>query len=154
MMRRSTEYIVVHCSATRSNQHVGVDEIRQWHKNRGWDDIGYHVVIRRDGVIEFGRHLDLVGAHVKSHNFHSVGVCMVGGADQDGRGENNFTAEQFNSLKSALVFLSRAYPGAKIVGHRDLSPDLDGDGVVEQHEWMKDCPSFDVQEWMGTWVSQ
>lgn len=150
-MRRETKYIVVHCSATRSNQDIGADEIRQWHLNNGWRDIGYHVVIRRNGKIEFGRHPDEAGAHVKSHNFQSIGICMVGGADHEGRGENNFTAEQFLSLKAALVMMSRAYPGASVVGHRDLSPDLDGDGVIEKHEWMKECPSFDVKKWMDSW---
>ena len=150
-MRRQTKYIVVHCSATRSNQDIGADEIRQWHLNNGWDDIGYHAVIRRDGRIEFGRHFDEPGAHVKSHNFQSVGVCMVGGVDHEGKAENNFTAQQFVSLKGILVVLRRAYTGAVVVGHRDLSPDLDGDGVIEEHEWMKECPSFDIMEWLKSW---
>jgi len=40
------------------------------------------------------------------------------------------------------------YPGAEIVGHRDLSPDLDGDGEVEPDEWIKLCPQFDVKKFV------
>ncbi len=148
-MRRRTDYIVVHCSATPPDSDIGADEIDQWHRDRGWDGIGYHAVIRRDGEVEFGRHFDEAGAHVQGHNFRSVGVCMVGGIDDDGEAENNFTEEQFESLRDTVVFLKRAYPHARILGHRDLSPDLDGDGVIEEHEWVKDCPSFDVEDWLA-----
>ena len=147
-MRRRTDYIVVHCSATQPDSDIGVDEIRDWHVNQNkWGDVGYHAVIRRDGEIEFGRHFDEAGAHVKGQNFRSVGVCLVGGVDADGNPENNFTQNQFESLTILLDMLERAYPLAKILGHRDLSPDLDGDGVVEKHEWRKDCPCFDVVTW-------
>ena len=147
-MRHRTDYIVVHCSATRATSDIGVDEIRDWHVHKnGWRDIGYHAVIRRDGEIEWGRHFDEEGAHVAGQNYRSVGVCLVGGIDFDGSPENNFTDEQFKSLTVLLEVLQRAYPSASILGHRDLSPDLDGDGVVEKHEWVKDCPCFDVREW-------
>ena len=148
-MRRLTKYIVVHCSATGPTSDIGVDEIRDWHVNKnGWSDIGYHAVIRRSGQIEYGRHFDEPGAHVKGQNYQSVGVCMVGGVDANNKPENNFTAPQFASLKILLAMLRRSYPNAAILGHRDLSPDLDGDGIVEKHEWLKDCPCFDVQAWL------
>lgn len=146
--RRLTKYIVVHCSATRPSSDIGADEIDQWHRARGWNGIGYHAVIRRSGLIEFGRHFDAAGAHVAGHNFQSVGVCLVGGVGADGRAVDNFTAEQRDSLRLVLRMLERAYPGAEVLGHRDLSPDLDGDGLIERHEWAKDCPSFDVREWL------
>ena len=150
-MRRKTDYIVVHCSATPSTSDIGVDEIDDWHKQRGWSGIGYHAVIRRDGEIEFGRHFDEVGAHVKGQNYRSVGVCMVGGVDTQGDAEDNFTEEQYESLVAILVTLERAYPFAEILGHRDLSPDLDGDGIIEEHEWLKDCPCFDVRKWRNSY---
>jgi N-acetyl-anhydromuramyl-L-alanine amidase AmpD len=130
-MRRRTDFIVVHCSATPPESDIGVDEIRDWHVNQnGWSDIGYHAVIRRDGEIEFGRHFDLAGAHVSGQNYRSIGVCMVGGVDHRGNPENNFTQDQFESLTILLDMLERAYPMAKTLGHRDLSPDLDGDGII------------------------
>jgi len=146
--RRKTRYIVIHCSATRAGSDIGADEIRDWHVNdNGWSDIGYHAVIRRDGEIEFGRPFDAVGSHVKGHNYQSVGVCMVGGLDDDGKPEDNFTPAQLKSLVAIVATLEFAYPGAEVLGHRDLSPDIDGDGLVEKEEWLKDCPCFDVKLW-------
>ena len=151
-MRRRTDFIVVHCSATPPGSDIGADEIDDWHRRRDppFKMIGYHAVIRRDGQIEFGRHFDEAGAHVKGQNYRSVGICMVGGIDERGAAENNFNDEQFDSLTTVIAMLQRAYPDAEVVGHRDLSPDLDGDGVIEEHEWVKECPSFDVAEWMKT----
>ena len=147
-MRRRTEYIVVHCSATPPSSDIGADEIDSWHKNRGWSGIGYHAVIRRSGEVEFGRPFDEVGAHVKGWNTRSVGVCLVGGVTEStGEAEDNFTQAQYESLMAMVAMLERAYPEAELVGHRDLSPDLDGDGIVEKHEWLKECPSFDVKAW-------
>lgn len=149
IVRRRTDYIVVHCSATPPSSDIGVDEIREWHKRNGWSDIGYHAVIRRDGEIEFGRPFDAIGAHVQGQNARSVGVCLVGGVNAAGKSENNFTEEQFESLVAIVEMLKRAYPLADVLGHRDLSPDLDGDGIIEKHEWLKDCPCFDVREFFA-----
>ena len=146
-MRRRTDYIVIHCSATPPSSDIGADEIDDWHKQRGWSGIGYHAVIRRDGQIEFGRHFDEVGAHVKGQNYRSVGVCLVGGVNENGEAKDNFTTEQLKSLTALVATLERAYPDAEVLGHRDLSPDLDGDGVIEENEWIKECPCFDVRGW-------
>lgn len=147
-MRRRDDFIVIHCSATGPTSDIGADEIDQWHKAKGWSGIGYHAVIRRDGEIEFGRHFDEVGAHVQGQNARSVGICMVGGVDAEGNAENNFTEDQFESLDLLVAMLRRAYPTAEVLGHRDLSPDLDGDGIIEKNEWLKECPSFSVKEWL------
>ncbi len=148
-MRRKTRYIVVHCSASGPDSDIGVDEIRDWHINRnGWRDIGYHAVIRRDGQIEFGLHFDEAGAHVKGQNYQSVGVCLVGGLDLTGKASNNFTAVQLESLRWLIAVLARAYPGAEVLGHRDLYPDLNGDGIVDRDDWLKECPCFDVRAWL------
>lgn len=133
--RTSTEYIVVHCAATKATMDIGVREIRQWHVQKGWLDIGYHFVIRRNGTVENGRPHDVVGSHVKDYNSRSLGICLAGGIDAKGNPENNFTPEQFNSLKLLLLAQKRTYPGAKIVGHRDLNSG-------------KACPSFDVGPWL------
>lgn len=148
LMRRRTDYIVIHCSATGPNSDIGVDEITEWHKRRNFRTIGYQQVIRRDGQIEFGRHFDESGAHVKGHNFRSVGVCLVGGLDESGTPTDNFTPAQFAALSASVRFLRRAYPNAVVLGHRDLSPDINGDGVVTSDEWLKECPCFDVRQWM------
>ncbi len=136
--RDKTDYIVVHCSATGDNQDIVAAEIDKWHRSKGWQCIGYHYVIRRDGKIEEGRDRDVVGAHVSGWNAVSVGICMVGGVDADNinKAENNFTEEQFDSLHELLLELQLYYPGAKIQGHRDFP------------QVAKACPSFDVAAWL------
>ncbi|WP_020409825.1 N-acetylmuramoyl-L-alanine amidase [Hahella ganghwensis] len=136
MRRAETGYIVVHCSATKADQKVTVDDIRRWHVDeRKWSDIGYNWVIERDGGIEQGRNMHGQGAHAFGYNDKSVGICLVGGLDEDGQPEDNFTSEQFESLRKLIDFQLHVYPGAKVLGHRDLP------GVH------KDCPCFDVRAW-------
>ena len=163
MQRSKTELIVLHTSATPPSWDIGAAEIRNLHmapktehirwgvyiiRGKGWSDIGYHLVIRRDGLIEFGRAANAVGAHVLGYNRISFGIVMVGGVDEQGKSENNYTEAQWKSVDHAVHFSHYAFPDAKILGHRDLSPDLDGDGKIEQHEWTKDCPCFDAR---GRW---
>lgn len=136
--RKATDWIVVHCSATPEHMDVGVKEIRQWHRQRGFVDIGYHYVIRRDGTVETGRPEDTVGAHVEGYNTASIGVCLVGGVDAKGKAANNFTVAQFTALLEILTRLQEKYNNPKIQGHRDFP------GV------RKDCPSFDVKTWLAT----
>lgn len=144
---RHINLIVVHCSATNPHQDIGVNEIDQWHRDRGWRGCGYHAVIRRNGTLEHGRDITDVGAHAYGYNKHSIGVCVVGGVDINGQAANNFTREQLHTLRGYLDALSSIFKEAEIKGHRDLSPDVDGDGVIESWEWQKQCPSFDVTEW-------
>jgi len=146
---KDVEYLVVHCSATKPNQDIGEAEIRQWHINKGWDDIGYHVIIRLDGTREFGRALDVRGAHVKGYNSISLGICMVGGVDAAGNPADTFSDAQKRSLLTTLDALHLLFPRAKVCGHRDFSPDQDRNGIIEEWEWMKACPSFSVQDWLS-----
>lgn len=148
--RQWTSYIVIHCSATSPTHDVGVSDIRSWHLRRGWSDVGYHYVIRRDGRVEPGRAPDRIGAHVSGHNHHSVSVCLVGGVDSKGRPANNYTDEQWESLEQVVNQLAQHYPYAEVVGHRDLSPDRNRNGTVEPSEWVKACPCFDVRQWWAT----
>lgn len=136
-MARKIEYIVVHCSATKPGQNIGVDAIREWHVNgNGWADVGYHWVIRRDGTIEDGRPEDKVGAHVYGFNRNSLGICMVGGIKgPDGVPTANFTRAQWGALDGLVQELKWKYKDAEVLGHRDF-PGVD-----------KDCPCFDVRDW-------
>jgi len=77
--RKVTKEIIIHCSATPEGRDYTVEDIRRWHLNRGFKDIGYHFVIYRDGSIHVGRAKDLVGAHCEGHNAISIGVCYIGG---------------------------------------------------------------------------
>ena len=116
---------------------------------RGWRDIGYHFVIRRDGTIESGRPLERTGAHVKGHNKDSIGICMEGGLNDKGKPKNNFIDKQFNSLKLLIDGFKFQFNIniENIKGHRDYSPDKNKDGVITKNEWLKECPCFDVQRW-------
>lgn len=145
---RTIDTLVVHCSATPAGLDIGAQEIDRMHRQRGFVKIGYHYVVRLDGEIEVGRALDEVGAHVQGHNSRSIGICLIGGLDHARKPANTFTPEQFDALAGLLVHLLANFKGARVLGHRDLSPDKDKDGVVERHEWVKDCPCFDVREWM------
>ncbi len=133
--RNSTQYIVVHCSATKPKMDIGAKEIRQWHLDKGWSDIGYAAVIRRDGTLEQGRDKDSVGAHVAGYNSISVGICLVGGIDEAGHSEDNFTQKQFDTLEKVIREYKKIWPKALVRGHRDF-PNVS-----------KDCPCFDVQKW-------
>lgn len=148
---RVIKKLVVHCSATPATSDIGRREIDRWHRARGFLRIGYHYVIRRDGSVEEGRPEADPGAHVEGHNKDSIGICMVGGVAADGKkGEDNFTPAQYTSLHAVLRGLHGRYPQAAVMGHRDLSPDRNGDGRITRNEWMKECPSFDVGEWLKT----
>lgn len=134
--RKETYAIFVHCSATKPSQDIGMREIRQWHKEKGWLDIGYHFVIRRDGTVEAGRDQKAIGSHVANYNADSVGVCLVGGIDDKGKFSANFTPVQMSALRSLLVSLQAEYPKAVLRAHHDVAP--------------KACPSFDLVRWWMT----
>ena len=144
---------VVHCSATRhSSDHLDREYIRYIHvEKNGWRDIGYHFIITRDGTIQRGRPLSWVGAHVRGHNLNSVATCLMGGLDDELKateGIEFFTDEQAESLLLLNRGLMNSYPIERVCGHRDLSPDVNGDGIITPDEWMKRCPTFDAAEFV------
>jgi len=130
---RGIDKIILHCSATKPDHDIGADEIRRWHKARGWSDIGYHYVIRRDGSLEPGRDEARVGAHTQGYNQGSIGVCVVGGTSLAGDPLYNFTAGQMVRLKALVRELMARFPEARIHGHNEFAD--------------KACPTFDVQVW-------
>jgi N-acetyl-anhydromuramyl-L-alanine amidase AmpD len=135
--RNRTSFIAIHCSATDADTDIGVIEIRQWHRARGWIDTGYHFVIRRDGTLEIGRPEHVIGAGVEGHNAETIHVCLVGGVDRNGKNGkpvDNFTPAQWATLESLVKRLAAKYD-ADVQGHRDFP------GV------RKACPSFDAKAW-------
>jgi N-acetylmuramoyl-L-alanine amidase len=106
-------------------------------RGKGWSDIGYHWVIRRDGTIEPGRKESSLGAHVAGENYGNIGICLVGGVNAKGTPINNFTVEQMASLRWLLIEVIGRWGihESEIKGHRDHP------GVT------KACPCFDVREW-------
>ncbi len=147
---RKINLIVVHCSATKEGVPVTVADITKWHKQRGFATIGYHYVVYADGTVHEGRPESQVGAHVSGYNSNSIGICYVGGLDKNGKSKDTRTLAQKDALVLLLAKLKRKYPLAKICGHRDLSPDQNKNGKIEQWEWLKDCPCFNaIEEYKG-----
>ena len=128
---RMINEIIIHCSATPEGRHVTVDDIRRWHKQRGWRDIGYHYAIYIDGSIHCGRPVAQPGAHCKRHNAHSIGICYIGGLDRNGRPKDTRTSAQKASLQSLITRLKLLFPSASIHGHNEFA--------------RKACPCFNVQ---------
>lgn len=141
---RKIKYIVLHCSATKEGQPVSVRDIDRWHRQRGFRKIGYHYVILLDGTIRKGRDISEIGAHVAGSNANSIGICYIGGLDAAGQPKDTRTEEQKAALFFLLQQLREQYPKAVICGHRDFSPDRNGNGIIEPWEWMKACPCFDA----------
>ena len=99
---------------------------------QGGQCLGYHYVIPTDGTIEAGRPPKMIGAHCKSHNSHSIGICYIGGLDADGKTPKDTRTEaQKVALRKLIEHLHQRYPKALIVGHHDLNP-------------QKTCPCFNV----------
>ena len=141
---RSIDEIIIHCSATPADMDIGAAEIKHLHTSpqtypikwgrykthgRGWSDIGYHLVIRRNGEVENGRPLEKRGAHARGHNSHSIGIVVVGE-------DNNFEEVQWNTLKYVVGQYLESYPDARIKGHYQVD-------TKKPY-----CPGFDVPEWV------
>ena len=144
-LRNATDHIIVHCSATYPGKDIGATEIRELHAGpkdqivmwndvplycKGWDDIGYHYVIRRSGALEKGRPLDTMGAHVRGWNAKSIGICLIGG----GNGGFDYTRHQMDTLQMLIHRLLNKYPGASVRGHNS-------------YDAHKTCPNFEVEIW-------
>ena len=135
---RTINQIIIHCSATPEGREVSVENIRRWHRQRGFADIGYHYVIHLDGTIEPGRAEHAVGAHCLHHNQNSIGICYIGGTDRQGNPKDTRTPAQTAALVQLLKQLTDRYnlPLTAIHGHNEFA--------------QKACPSFDVRQWLKT----
>jgi N-acetylmuramoyl-L-alanine amidase len=132
---RELKMVIVHCTDSEWGDKEIID---RWHKDRGWDGIGYHFVIGNcyptmeshrdqkpqldfDGKIETGRPLDKVGAHAKGYNENSVGIVLVG--------KDSFTSRQLDRLGDLIAL---KFPDLEIKAHRE----------VNDH---KTCPNIDPE---------
>jgi N-acetylmuramoyl-L-alanine amidase len=171
-MKRKLNAIVIHCAATPNGRDIKAAAIDAMHKARGFKrdsqavrsfnpelkHIGYHFVIEVDGNVATGRGIEEIGAHVQGSNAKSIGICLIG--------TDKFTLKQWDALEAQLFGLCETISGQtfggdqakmlawfeqagiSIKGHRDYSPDLNGNGKIERNEWIKDCPCFDVADWI------
>lgn len=127
LKKKDIKLLVVHCSDTNDDQDLTSIDIHKMHLDFGWDGIGYHKIITKDGSVENGRPEFWVGAHVYGKNNCSLGVCLIG--------KDQFTDMQFSALESVLKEWKQKYPLAKIIGHCD---------TIKTN---KTCPNFDVNNW-------
>ncbi len=155
MAMANIDRIVIHSTATTPTQKAGYAEIRQWHvEENGWDDVGYHMGINRDGGIWSGRHIDfeqeqvVMGAHAYPCNKNSIGIVLEGGCSRVYKtpagatiydSDDNFTDIQKLNLaalvKGLIARLQEHGAGnIEVQGHNELNPS-------------KTCPGFDVQAW-------
>lgn len=171
-MKRKLNHLVIHCAATPNGKPFTIENINDMHAARGFKrdsqavrafnphlkHVGYHFVIELDGKVSTGRGLEEIGAHVQGSNAKSIGICMIG--------TDAFTDQQWIALRGLVMTLAETISGRAtsgdhnkalnifkdmgiaIKGHRDFSPDLNGNGVIERNEWMKTCPGFSVSEWI------
>jgi len=142
---RTIDTLIIHCSASRPGSDLGAAEIDRMHRQQnGWRAIGYHYVIRLDGRIEKGRPDEETGAHTTGWNSRSLGICYIGGLDASGKAADTRTPQQKVALAGLVKQLCGTYPIVAVIGHRDTSPDLNGNGIVDPWERIKECPCFDV----------
>lgn len=124
---RNIDFIIVHCSATDTN--VSFDILKKNAINEGYSDIPYHYVITQDGCVISGRSLDVVGAHCKGFNLHSIGICLVGGKNRF-----DFTLLQISQLLLLLKHLCKQF-------------NIDKSDIYSHYEFNKNktCPNFDIK---------
>lgn len=142
-MRKITA-LVVHCTASRCTSTLTPAALDAEHRRRGFDGCGYHYYITKDGTIHPMRPEERAGAHVSGHNANTIGVSYEGGLTASGQPADTRTPEQRAALIELLRKLLLTYPGVRICGHRDFSPDLNGNGTIEPNEYIKMCPCFDA----------
>lgn len=130
---RQIKEIILHCSATKEGKDFSAADIRRWHLQRGFNDIGYHFVVKRDGTVEQGRDINRIGAHCLNHNRRSIGICYIGGLDSTGMPADTRTAPQRVALPALIRRLRRHHPTATIHGHREFAA--------------KACPCFNAAEY-------
>jgi len=125
---RVTKIVLHHAAAPRSTT---VEDIKRWHMEKGWRDIGYHWLLTDapDSPVgpqmHIGRAHDLDerwepwerGAHAKGHNSHTMGVCLVGNHSIEP--PSKAALDLLHGWLVAFCLTLRLGPD-DIVGHREL----------------------------------
>jgi len=152
ILTRNITDVVWHCTATIEGQSIPLATIEKWHRDRGFNEIGYNLIIDLDGKAYMGRDWNKVPAHVAGNNARTLGFVYVGGLDKNRRPKDTRTPEQIETMLNfsevmrdsfQLFYKQDILLGMK--GHRDYSPDRNGNGIIEEWEWIKACPCFDVK---------
>ena len=138
--KRKINEIILHCTATPEGKEYSNAEITIWHKNRGFNTIGYHYVIGLKGEVRPGRDINVIGAHCKNHNSHSIGICYVGGLeDIPGKPISQLPSKDTRTpeQKKALV---------KLVKELMVKYNLTTEQIHGHYQYdNKACPSFKIE---------
>ena len=148
-MNRIITRIFVHCSAGFGD----VESIKRYWKNvLKWKSPGYHRIIDLDAnTHSIAEYNDIVNG-VKYYNSTGIHISYIGGVDPNNYkiAKDTRTEEQKAALiceiKNVLEYLKEFQDISKIeiIGHRDISPDRNKNGIVDTWERIKECPSFDA----------
>lgn len=139
-------FLTVHCTATPEGLDCTGEQIERMDiARKDLQRPGYHLIVLLDGTLYRSYTDTTKGAHVGGHNTGNIGVSYVGGIDRvTKKAKDTRTHPQRETLREVVEYYRSLYPGIAVKGHRDWSPDLDKDGKIEPHEWIKMCPCFDV----------
>ncbi len=142
---RPIDTLFWHCTATPEGKEFTRQQIKQMHLQRGFSDIGYHLLVHLDGRLEIGRSWNTIGAHVANHNTGSLGFSYIGGVKADGKtAVDSRTPAQKKAMEQITEEVATKFKLKKILGHRDASPDKNHNGLIEPSEWIKVCPCFNA----------
>ncbi|MFE3868702.1 N-acetylmuramoyl-L-alanine amidase [Flavobacterium sp. LS2P90] len=152
---KEIKYIAIHCSAGFGKR----ESIEAFWKTKGWKSPGYHRLIEVDGTIHKLLDFSKTSNGVLGFNEQTINICYVGGVENKGttqqpiwKAKDTRTEAQKTALKSCIKeaqqWLQKNANTNKIIiqGHRDFSPDLNKNGIIESWERIKECPSFDAKK--------
>lgn len=140
---RTIKYIVIHCTAGPQDQ--STESIKNYWKNSlGWKNVGYHILVSKDGTYERLAPDETITNGVAGFNSNSIHISYKGGVDSKGNALDNRTEAQKKTLLTLVKTFKTKYPNAKVQGHRDFSPDKNKNGKIDPWEYIKMCPSFDA----------
>lgn len=132
---RPITHITIHCTATP--QTTTIQSIQNyWRNELKWKSPGYHYIITPKGEAVNLHPIELPSNGVAGHNAKSIHISYIGGVDKNGKALDNRTPEQKAKMLELVKKFVAMFPKAKVLGHRDFA------GVT------KECPSFDVREWL------
>ncbi|OYD44886.1 hypothetical protein CHU00_14830 [Sphingobacterium cellulitidis] len=115
------------------------------------------LIINEDGSYEELLDISKVSNGVAGYNSDSVNICYKGGLKEitkDGKyiyGDTRTKAQKdaFNEvIRIVLEKLKKTQEvdDVVILGHRDLSKDLNNNGIIEEREYIKTCPTFNAMD--------
>lgn len=152
---KGIKHIAIHCSAGFGKR----ESIEAFWKTKGWKSPGYHRLIEVDGTMHNLLDFSKTSNGVLGFNEQTINICYVGGVENKGtarqpiwKAKDTRTEVQKTALKSCIKeaqeWLTKNANTNKIIiqGHRDFSPDLNKNGIIESWERIKECPSFDAKK--------